>query len=180
MLIFLHPQALQEALNEMKKYIQLLTFGILLLLLSIGSIECLHVFSGYTRSLHGLLVLPLIYLVWVLQGTKEHRYLLRALNYRFRNHSKELVWKELYESLYGEETNLLYQWSNEHWEPMWNESTHPSLINQKACINIACTDMVKTYVKYKSDGFGRKLMRRWSDGSPNEIYLIASLCNLDL
>ena len=164
----------------MKKYTQLLIFGILLLLLSIGLIECLHVFSEWSRSLHWLLVLPLIYLVWVLQGTKEHRYLLRALNYKFRNHSKELVWKELYEHLYGEETNILYQWSSESWQPMWNESTHPSLINQKACINIACSDMVKTYVKCKSDGFSRKLMRRWSDGSPNEIYLIAALAKLDL
>lgn len=179
-MLFLYLQ--NQPTNEInvKKYTQLLLFSLLLILLCVGLIECLHVFSGYTRSLHGFLVLPLIYLVWVLQGTKEHRYLLRALNYRFRNHSKELVWKELYEHLYGEETNLLYQWSNEHWEPMWNESTHPSLINQKACTNVACTDMVKTYVKYKSDGFGRKLMRRWSDGSPNEIYLIASLCKLDL
>lgn len=179
-MLFLYLQ--NQATNEInvKKYTQLLVFSLLLILLCWGLIECLHVFSGYTRSLHGFLVLPLIYLVWVLQGTKEHRYLLRALNYRFRNHSKELVWKELYEHLYGEETNLLYQWSNEHWEPMWNESTHPSLINQKACINIACTDMVKTYVKYKSDGFGRKLMRRWSDSSAGDIYLIASLCKLDL
>ena len=164
----------------MKKYTHLIVFSLLLILLLAGLIECLYVFAQWSRSLHGFLVLPLIYLVWVLQGTKEHRYLLRALNYRFRNHSKELVWKELYESLYGEETNILYQWSNESWQPMWNESTHPSLINQKACINIACSDMVKTYVKYKSDGFGRKLMRRWSDGSPSEIYLIASLVKLDL
>lgn len=164
----------------MKKYTQLLILGILLLLLSIGLIECLHVFEQWSRNLHGFLLLPLIYLLRVLQGTKEHRTLLRALNYRFRNHSKELVWKELYEKLYGEETNILYQWSNDKWEPMWNEGTHPSLINQKACINIACTDMVKTYVKYKSDGFGRKLMRRWSDGSPSEIYLIAALAKLDL
>ena len=164
----------------MKKYTNLLIFGILLLLLSIGLIECLHVFAMWSRNLHGFLLLPLMYLLWVLQGTKEHRTLLRALNYKFRNHSKELVWKELYEHLYGEETNILYQWSNESWQPMWNESTHSSLINQKACINIACSDMVKTYVKYKSDGFGRKLLRRWSDGSPNEIYLIASLAKLDL
>lgn len=164
----------------MKKYLNLLVFGILLLLLWVVSIECLHVFSQWSRNLHGFLLLPLAYLLWVLQGTKEHRTLLRALNYKFRNHSKELVWKELYEHLYGEETNILYQWSNESWQPMWNESTHPSLINQKACISIACSDMVKTYVKCKSDGFGRKLMRRWSDGSPSEIYLIASLVKLDL
>ena len=164
----------------MKKYTHLLVFSLLLILLSIGLIECLHVFFGYTRNLHGFLLLPVLYLLWVLQGTKEHRYLLRALNYRFRNHSKELVWRELYEHLYGEETNILYQWNNDKWEPMWNESTHPSLINQRASINIACTDMVKTYLKYKSNGFGRKLMRRWSDGSATEIYLIASLEKLDL
>lgn len=164
----------------MKKYTQLLVFSLLLILLSAGLIECLYVFAQWSRNLHVFLILPVLYLVWVLIGTKEHRTLLRALNYRFRNHSKELVWKELYEHLYGEETNILYQWSNDKWEPMWNESTHPSLINQRACINIACSDMVKTYVKYKSDGFGRKLLRRWSDGSPNEIYLIASLAKLDL
>ena len=164
----------------MKKYTNLLVFSLLLILLSVGLIECLHVFAQWSRNFHGFLLLPILYLLWVLQGTKEHRYLLRALNYRFRNHSKELVWRELYEHLYGEETSILYQWSNDKWEPMWNESTHPSLINQRASINIACTDMVKTYLKYKSDGFGRKLMRRWSDGSATEIYLIASLEKLDL
>ena len=174
----------------MKKYTQLLIFGILLLVLSVGLIECLHVFAQWSRSLHGFLLLPLIYLVWVLQGTKEHRTLLRALNYRFRNHSKELVWKELYEKLYGEEVDVLYQWANESWQPIWNESTHSALIDRRACTNVACVDMVKQYLRTKSDGFGRKLFKRWVERpvagkksdmyAAEDIYVVAALAKLDL
>lgn len=174
----------------MKKYTQLLIFGILLLLLSVALIECLHVFTGWSRNWHTVTILPFAYLLWVLQGNKEHRILLKALNYRFRNHTKEGVWKALYEHLYGEETDVVYQWANESWQPIWNESTHSAMFNRKACVELACVDIVKQFLKTSSTGFHRRLFKRWverpSSGKKEDkyrgedIYVVAAVVKLDL
>lgn len=175
----------------MKKYTQLLVFGILLLVLWVVSIECLHVFFGWSRNWHMTSMLPFGYIMWILQGTWEHRVLIRAMNYRFKNHSKELVWREVFEII-SKMPDTQGWWVYEENTPtqLFEDS---KLVHKENVLNLCCVSIVNRYRKNDSEKNyfrTRTILRRWEtkrkveglpeQDDPNNIYIVAAILRINI
>lgn len=175
----------------MKKYLQLLIFALLLLVTSILSVEYLHVFFNWTRKWHIIMIFPLLYVLWVLQGTWEHRVLMRAWNYRFKSHSKELVWRETFELL-SKIPDPQGWWVFENGQPK-QLFEHSKLVHTENVLNLCCVSTVKAY-KYKDDDKDyfrtRAILRHWEtkrkveghpeQDDPNNIYIVAAMLRINI
>jgi len=160
----------------MKKYLIVCTYGLLIFLACLQSVELLHQMYSLSRWFHLLTGLSLLWATWLAVGTWDKRLLLRAWNIRFQ-HNIRVVWEDAFEVFTSKDPGGKYWHMVEgSLVPILNDK----LVHSKNALEHVCNDLVVQYKeKTRTLTKQRYVFRRYAiKPHYTDIYIMAAFLDI--